>query len=123
MSNPLDNLGDYGKFTTKAKEFGGVGPWLDQIGANAVEKAAPGLISKGRGEGALFTLSGMAACYVGYRGIQWAKEKYDEHKEKNAEKLRQLEESDAILRQEIADAINLQSDESDFTSNETNEGL
>ena len=121
MSNPLDNLGDYGKITSEAKEFGGVGPWLDQVGANAVEKATSGLISKGRGEGALFTLAGITACYAGYRGIQWAKEKYNEHKEQNAEKLRQLEESDAILRQEISNAINLQSDEPDFTSNETNE--
>ena len=119
MANPIDNLGDYGKITGIAKELGGVGPWLDQVGANAVEKAAPSLISKGRGEGVLITLTGLVVSYGGYKSFKWGKVKYDEYKVIKAEKLQQLEESDAILRQEISNVINQQIDDSAFTSNET----
>ena len=123
MSNPIDNLGDYAKITAKAKELGGVGPLLDQVGTNAVKKAAPYLINKGRGEGALITLTGLAVSYGGYKSFQWGKGKYDQYKEKKSEKLRQLEESDAILRQEISNVINQQIDDSAFTSNETKEEI
>ncbi len=65
----MSNLGAYQEFVTAAARMGGVENMIRTIESGAVAKAAPALLGKGAGIGALITLAAGGGIYFGGRRL------------------------------------------------------
>lgn len=103
----MSNLGMYQEIVTAAAQMGGVEPLIRKIESGAVAKAAPGLLGKGAGIGALGTLAAGGIVF----GVRWLWSTYQAREAAAVEAKEQLRA--VVDEQEASDEANLSVDVDD----------